>query len=192
MFMKNINENFSSISIFVILLITCLFALFEYTFNKQNLNKIKSLPFDRDETKHFENMPYCIDITDPLEQYLLVDYYIASSFNTPLIGNQKNDYLSLQMLSKVLDAGARYIELEICKSDISDGAPPVVAMGDKVGDWIISANSLNAKQVFNMVSRKAFSFTSGKVNYPLIIYLKINTKDTVTLNSLSSIIKDSF
>ena len=157
----------------------------------KNFNKIRSLPFDRDETQHFKNMPFCTDIIDPLEQYLLVDYYIASSFNTPLIGNQKNDYLSLQMLSKVIDAGARYIELEICKSDISDGAPPVVAMGDKVGDWIISANSLNVQQVFNMIARKAFNFTSGKINYPLIIYLKINTNDTITLNSLASAIQSS-
>ncbi len=192
MFLKNASDNNSATIIFVILLILCLSFLFENTFNKKNFNKIRSIPYERDESQHFKNMPYCYNIVDPLEQYLLVDYYIASSFNTPLIGNQKNDFLSLQMLSKVIEAGARYIELEICKSDISDGAPPVIAMGDKVGDWIISANSLQAKDVFNLISRKAFKFISGSINYPLIIYLKINTKDTITLNSLANIIKSAF
>tara|TARA_Y100000389_G_scaffold203964_1_gene254304 strand:+ start:240 stop:2426 length:2187 start_codon:yes stop_codon:yes gene_type:complete len=193
MFLKNDNDNQSSIYIMVILLIICLFFLYENTFNKKNLNKIRSLPqqFNRDKEQHFTNMPLCIDIIDPLEQNMLIDYYIASSYNTPLIGNQKNDYLSLQMIGKVIDAGARYIELEICKSNISDGAPPVVAMGQKVGNWIISSNSLQISDVFNLIARKAFTLKSGKVNYPLIIYLKINTDDIITLNNLAFNIKES-
>ena len=71
--------NNSTIIIFIILIIVCLFLLYENTFNKKNFNKIRSIPLKRDESQHFKNMPYCTDIIDPLEQYLLVDYYIAQA-----------------------------------------------------------------------------------------------------------------
>ena len=43
----------------------------------------------------------------------LSDYYIASSHRSFLVGKQKVDYCSLDMINRVLFLGARYIELEI-------------------------------------------------------------------------------
>ena len=180
-------SNNMSITIFIILLLICFALLYESSFSKQNFLKINQI--NHDKHINLKNLPLCIDEVDPLQHYLLCDYYIASSYNTPLIQNQKNDYVSIEMITKVLLSGARYIELGICKQNMSEGAIPVIGVGSKIGDWILSANYIDVDDVFLIISRMAFKLSEKRINYPLFIYLKIYTDDNITLNILADIIK---
>ena len=49
-------------------------------------------------------MPYCININDQLEEYVLADYIIKSSYNSFLLGNQKYGYCSLDMIKSVFES----------------------------------------------------------------------------------------
>ena len=173
--------------VLIIFILVLLYLFYEYTFVRRNFNKIKDIRYN--EMSKLEPLKSCYRIDDPLEEYILADYYIASSYKSALIGNQKYDYLSLDMLRKVLESGARYIELEVCKSDIYPGAPAVIASGDSNGDWISSLNTLSIEEVFHIISSNAFSIKKGIINYPLFIYLYLNTNDTQTLDILSQEIK---
>jgi len=173
--------------ILVIFVLILLYLFYEYSFARRNFNKISKIQYI--EKIKLEPLKPCYKIEDPLEEYILADYYIASSYKSALIGNQKYDYLSLDMIQKVLESGARYIELEICKGDVSIGALPVIASGDSNGDWISSINSLDSTEVFNTIAGNAFSNKEGRINYPLFIYLYLNTDDTETLNVLAQNIK---
>ena len=50
---------------------------------------------------------------NPYKYKKLTDYYISSSHRSFLVGFQKGDYCSLNMINRVIYLGARYIELEI-------------------------------------------------------------------------------
>lgn len=186
----NIDDNKKTFIVFGVFLIVLIFILFYNTFDKKNFYKIKELDYDG-KIEHIE-VPSCYDIEDPMEQYILSDYYIASSYNTPLIGNQKYGYLSLDMVSKVLDAGARYIELEICKSKLNRGAEPIIATGSYQGDWVNSLNYLDVLEVLTLIHKKAFMIGDKKVNHPLFVYLKLRTSDEITLGKLADLIKQIF
>lgn len=171
----------------VVFLIILLYLLYEYSYSRRNFLKIKDI--DYDENINLQPLTTCSRIEDPLEEYILADYYIASSFKTSHIGNQKYDYHSLDMIQKALQSGARYIELEICKGDLGQGAIPVIATGDANGDWISSLNSLDITDVLTIIEGNSFITKNKAINYPLFIYLYLNTDDKTTLNTLSQNIK---
>lgn len=188
---QNLNSKLSdgNYVVIVILLITLvvLFILFfQYTFEKRNLLVTKKL--DYEDKINLQPILSCGEITDPLENYILADYYIASSYNTYLIGNQKYDYVSVDIIKTVLESGARYIELEICKDNISENSNPVIATGDKTGDWINSLNILALKETIKIIRNFAFIFRKKHINYPLFINLKLNTNDKTILNTTYNII----
>ncbi len=122
---------------------------------------------------------------EPIENTILADYYIASSANTLNTGQYKYGYLSLTMLEKALSRGARYIEIEICRETPTAGSLPVVAIGEKRGNWIYSLNTLSPADVFATAVRMGFIH---KPAYPLFINLKLHTDDPITLDELYNVI----
>jgi len=164
-----------------------LYALYYYSFGNRVSSIISTITYP--SQLNLKNLPRCIDTPDILDQHILSDYYIASSANTICIGNLKYDYISTDMINKVLASGARYIEIPICPSDIAAGSPPIVATGETTGEWITSLNVLSPYDVFTAIINNAFISSSGKINYPLFINLKLYTNNTETLNQLTTVIK---
>lgn len=188
---KKNTELFDMTSIYLFLLIVLiLFVLFiKYSFNNYNKNTIDE--YEHKITKEIKQMPYCININDPLEEYVLADYIIKSSYNSFLLGNQKYGYCSLDMIKSVLESGSRYIELQVCKYGINYGDPPVIGTGDKIGSWINSINYLNVEDVFKVIKRNYNYINAKKINHPLIIYINLKISDTETLNNLERIISNT-
>lgn len=190
-FKANYLNNYFDLSLvylFVLILVVLFILFFKYTFTNVNTETIKKLDYKISDS--IRQFPSCFEITDPIEDYVLADFVIMSSYNSFLIGNQKYGYCSLDVVKKVLESGARYIELQICKNGVNEGDPPVIATGDKVGSWINSINSLSVLDVFKVIKREAFNINSKTINHPLFIYLNLKTNDKETLNSLANTIKN--
>jgi hypothetical protein len=121
----------------------------------------------------------------------LTDYYICSSFNSFLIGNQKADYCDVNMIKNALYFGARYIELQIMNKDMSYETDPIVCVGIEKGNIITSLNHLELQNCLNIISKHAFSenFLSN-FNDPLFLFLNLKTNDNyVTLDKIYELIK---
>ena len=73
------------------------------------------------------------------------------------MGFKKYDYISLDMIYQVLKLGTRYLEFEIFAKEQNLEAVPVVSVGSKSGDWKMTANVLDCKEVFNLLATHAFS-----------------------------------
>jgi len=127
----------------------------------------------------------CKEITNDAYDYRLADYYISSSFNSPLIGNQKRDYVSLDFFKEVLDSGARYLEFQINPSSINDFPEPIVGTGDINNNWGDSANFLKLDDVLKTIRKSAFN---NKMNYPLIIYLDFNSLNKYLIKRVGELI----
>lgn len=172
---------YNKIIIYILLAILTISLYFIYTYlftkgnitpTQQKINKISTQP-----------PPACDP--EPINNNILADYYISSSANTLNIGKYKYGYISLDMLEKVLTQGARYIEIEICRETPAAGSLPVVAIGEKKGNWIYSLNTLSPVDVFHTITRIGFS---QPTNYPLFVNLKLHTDDPITLNELYKVI----
>lgn len=180
----NDTNGYNKFILFIMLLLLAFmfFLLYYYNFSSVVSSQIANL--DYKDKVSLNPQPTCEKLNNS-DQYLLSDYYIASSANSICGGNLKYDYVSLDILRLVLQAGARYIEIPICPANLQHGAHPVVATGELTGTWTTSLNSLALLDVLNVI--KDISFVS--TNYPLFINFKLYTKDIETLNQLASDIK---
>ena len=122
--------------------------------------------------KNFIPMTNCSQIDKFEVKNKMCEYFYCSSYNSLLVGNQKRDYLSLDMLLKVLNTGARYIEFEINQSNRSDMPFPMIGTGELEGNWSYSLNNISFDNVMKFIKTHAFV---KNINYPLIIYLKFNS-----------------
>ena len=59
----------------------------------------------------------------------LCEYYIASAYRPYLVGHQKGDYCSIDMIQRVLYFGARYLDLEIFNKEMKADTTPVITTG---------------------------------------------------------------
>lgn len=178
-------QNSFTIVILVIILIVLFITFFNYSFKRRNISKTKPINYSEDYGFKFNRLQTCSEIEDEQYNYKLCDYYILSSYNSHLIGNQKYDYVSIDMIRKVIESGARYIELEICANSVDKNAKPVIASGRLKGEWINSLNTLDIAETFAIIDSIAF-----EVNYPLFINLKLRTKNTRVINKLAKLIKE--
>jgi hypothetical protein len=130
---------------------------------------------------------YCSEHYKPRK---LVDYHIKSSHSTGLTGYQHLDYISLDMIKKVLYYNVRYLEFEIFSETQELETEPVVSSGLIRGDWKLTANVLSCTDVFKIIADNAFS-EKFLTNYqdPLFIYLDIKTMNIKTLDKLADIIQ---
>ena len=172
-----------------ILIILLTFVFFTYTFDETNKSKTKQfnkMLMNKNIEREYQQMPLCSQIIDPRKNYRLNDYFINSSFNSSLIGNQINDYVSLDFLMSVINAGARYIELQINGTNNNEFPEPVIGSGNINGNWNDSLNTIDLETALKELRKHAFS---KKKNYPLIIYLEFNNNNSYLLNRTGTLLK---
>ena len=177
------------LALFGIIILT--FIFFNLTLEERTKNTVSS--FKKIITKSplikrdLQLMNNCNEIKNQKYAYKLADYYISSSFNSALIGNQSGDYLSLQFLEEVILSGARYLEFQINASSNSEFPEPVVGTGNlNNNNWSNSLNNLKLDDVLNVIRR--FAFTEKMSSYPLIIYLDFNSHNKHLIKRVGDLI----
>ena len=203
---ENVMDEYSQI-IFVslaVLLIILVVILYKYTFAKYNTDTLAKINYS--DKLQLKPLPPCSKLPAEL-QYRLCDYYIASSFNTPNLGNQQLDYVSADMIAKALTGGARFIQLPICAYSVDQDTYPVIAQSQRGKQHITSLNTVSTREALFTIRDFAFKYIDNranklfntednsvtsysKINYPLIIQLKLHTQNDYVLNILYQDIKD--
>ena len=118
----------------------------------------------------------------------LCEYYICSSYNSFLIGNQVFDYCSLEMIKKALYYGSRYIEIPIYDLELKDDTIPIVY--SSINDYKLSLNYLEVEKIIETLGEYAFNFRFlENSNDPLFIFLNIKTQNKQTLNKVNDYIE---
>lgn len=120
----------------------------------------------------------------------LTDYYVSSSFKSCLVGYQKADYCSLDMINRVIHFGARYIELEVFNKEIKNDTIPIVSSGYAEGSTRVILNWIELEDCLDLISKMAFSEAYiDNFNDPMFIYfnLKVNGNHE-TLNKIAELI----
>lgn len=185
---SNTSNNLKIYLIVVIpIILLLLFALYKYNYSSRALSVINNI--DYKSQINLSPLPNCYDI-DPKYRYKLCDYYISSSFMSPCIGNQHYDYISEDMVKKVLESGARYIQIPICESTTAPDAIPVIATAEYGQRIITSLNTLDISTVLRIIRNTAFKVDKKVINYPLIIHLVLNTINPFTISILTDNIKE--
>lgn len=170
-----------------IIILLCYF-IYKYNFNSRKSQALSNMDYKK--SLKLEKLPNCYEV-DQSMQYKLCDYYISSSYMTPCVGNQHYDYLSTDMISEVIQSGARYIQLPICEADISPQAIPVIATAQYGQKVITSLNTLDVKATLNIIRTNAFKLNNKSTNYPFIIHLLLNTNNAYTLGELGTNIRET-
>ena len=141
--------------------------------------------------RNFDSLSSCIEINNSLldneKAPVLADYFINSSYNSALIGNQSRDYLSIEFLKNVILAGARYLEFQINSSSLSEYPEPVIGTGNLLGNWKYSINSLDFSDVLKVIKQYAFN---GNMNYPLIIYFDFNSHNKNLIKKVGELLNN--
>jgi len=158
--------------------------------------KMKAL-YEKEEksllnSKEVSNMKSVI-YGDKYSSYPILDYYIASSFNSCAAGGNLDDYVSMGALETVIKQGARLIDLEIYMVD----KVPVVALSPHknlncIKGTFNSLPLLGGGGVLDVISKNAFALKTCPNNKdPLFINIRIKS-DRMDYNALSKEMKDKF
>lgn len=183
---NNLSSNLKTyLMVAIPILIIIIFIGFKYNFNARNIASIAAMSYPTQISP--TNLQNCFNI-DISMQYKLCDYYISSSYMTPCVGNQHYDYVSIDIITQVLQSGARYIQIPICESDVGPNAIPVVGTAQYGQRVVTSLNTLDVQQVFNIIRSNGFLINKEKINYPLVIHLILNTSNPYTLSVLADYI----
>ena len=133
------------------------------------------------------------DISNISNTSKLRDFYIASAYRPYVCYYHKYDYVSLEVFKQVLAAGPRMVELEVFNSDYGDKVEPVVSVGEEVGDWTYTLNSIPLKSFFKVIASHVFnSQMVGQVHKdPFILFLNLKTNRNVKcLNKIHKYLYD--
>jgi len=199
---KSLNDFYPIIGI-IFLLVTILIGVAIYTSSSllkdwplEMGEKMKAL-YESEEksplsSKEVSNMKSVI-YGDKYSSYPILDYYIASSYNSCAAGSNLDDYVSMGALETVIKQGARVIDLEIYMID----KIPVVAVSPFKSTNLIKGtyNSLpllGSDGVLEVIGKNAFSLRTCPNNKdPLFINFRIKS-DKMDYNDLSKQIKEQF
>ena len=120
-------------------------------------------------------------------EYLLRDFFIKSSWNSCLTGQQSHDFMGLCGLQNVIKQGCRFLDFQI----FTINGQPVVAFTTSNG--VHSKSTYNAISTYDIIRTIASqAFATGIVanaNDPLILHFRFQTKIQNTLNILAEQIK---
>ena len=123
------------------------------------------------------------NVTNPYKHKRLCEYYICSSYNCFLIGNQIFDYCSLEMIQKNLYFGSRYLEIPIYDKEKKHDTIPIVFSG--LNNIRLTFNYLEVEKVFETIAKYAFNFRFlDNSSDPLFLYLDIKTTNIKTLDKV--------
>ncbi len=132
------------------------------------------------------------DCIDKYKDRYLADFYIASSAMSFLVGDQKYDYVSVEMIKNCLLMGARYLELEVLNSSFDFNSPPIVTTGYNKGQWQTSLNNVNLELVLDAIANYAFNPEVKTHQFPLFIYLKLEVNYPTALSKIAQLLKKYF
>ena len=178
----NENKNLRMYLTFVIPIIVLLcYLVYKYSFSSRSVDAVTKMNYKPQLSLKPLSECYNIDIK---QQYKLCDYYISSSFMTPCIGNQHYDYVSNDMITEVIQSGARYIQIPICEADVSLESLPVIGTAVYGERIITSLNTLEIRSVLKVIRANAFKINNKAMNYPLIVHLILNTNNAFTLSNV--------
>jgi|TARA_B100000795_G_scaffold252863_1_gene222713 hypothetical protein len=121
-----------------------------------------------------------INTGDPKYNDSLVNFYIASSYNSCCAGDFQDSYVTLKPLEEIIFHGARVLDFEIYSID---GTAQVAASPFPNPNIKGTYNSIPIEEVLNKVSNLAFSSgTSANANDPLFLHFRIksNRQDVYT------------
>ena len=194
--------NILAICILLGLLFILIVILYKNIFNKLETKSLNKVNYYQ-KLKVNPRLNVCSQL-EKTEQYRLCDYYIASSYNTPCIGKPHFDYISNDMYSKILNSGARYIQLPICSKSVEYDTIPIVGTAENNKSLITSLNTLDLNEVLTNIRSYAFKYVKyhsldskgkeelalGSINYPLFIHLQIHTHNDLVLNKAYDSIKN--
>ena len=192
LFTSNVLERVTSFKKYigiVILIIIIIFIGYYLSYNVRTNKKVQEVLMNHKSNIRYQTN-YC---HENYRSYSLVDFHVKSSFNPVATGYRKFDYLSLDMLYQVLRLGTRYLEFEIFSKEQNNDSIPVISIGSKLGDWKMTANVLECKEVFELIAVNAFSQKLLE-NYrdPLFLFLNLKTDNITVLNKLADIIESTF
>lgn len=189
----------------VIIICIILFLVFIYFITLKNTFIEREKAFNQEQNKLLKNKNFdlkplkCDRNTD---EYRLVDYYIASSYNTASLGRKHLDYVSLDAVRNTLLQGARYIQLNLCSNDLdvnNVNDEPVIGTCLEGKYHITSLNTIPFKSVVKIIKEYLFKVLHARysidkkyrsIDYPLIIDLGINTKNIHVLDKAYDYIKE--
>ena len=179
--MKNSDSFKFYLSFTIPIIIILIIMLYKNLFSTIN-NEVILKPL---ETVQNVNIKSCGELKNK-EQYNINDYYISASYMTPCIQNNLYGYLSTDMIRKVIQNGARIIQIPICQENMSNNSYAICATCEPETMLITSMNSLELLDVWHTILGCAFknSITNDRISNPLFIELIINTKNTFTLDHL--------
>ena len=148
----------------------------------QNYNTIQSIPYDN----------------KGVQKLRLSDTYVASSYNTALVGYQMLDYVSPEIVKETLKSGCRFIEFNIFNSEYGEEALPVVSNGYRTGEWKMTAGTVLFEDCIKEIDKNAFVVGDGdngvpNPDDPIFISLNLHTNNNLhCLDVISDIIVDYF
>lgn len=174
------------IAILIPILIFLLILLYNNLYSTVNKSVLDTINYEKQLSEQIK-LPSCYEIPEN-KKYRLADYYISASYMTPCIRNLHYDYVSIDMIKRVLQSGARYIQIPICQENVSYESEPVIATAEFGSRVITSLNTLSPIETFSNIVQSAFIIKKKHVNYPLIIELILHTDNKYTLDILGDII----
>jgi hypothetical protein len=177
--------------IIIIGIIFYIMYLIKYMAEGSKISKIKK-EYDTIGIHKLESYDYDQCLLKYKNNYLS-DFYIASSANSFLVGNQKYDYANIEMIKSCIIMGARYIELEILCDSLDINAKPIVTTGTELGQWQTSLNNINFGEVCQTITDFAFNEEVKTYQLPFFIYLKLKVNNNPSvLNKIGNTIKQFF
>jgi len=200
--MGKVNQNFYPIIGIIFLMVATLIGVAIWTSSSlkdwplemgkkmKALYEIEEKP--KPHSKEVSNMKSVI-YGDKYTSYPILDYYIASSYNSCAAGGSLDDYVSMGALKTVIKQGARLLDLEIYMVD----RVPVVAVSPYKNVNCVkgSKNSLpllGSDGVLDTISKYAFALNACPNNKdPLFINFRIKS-DKMDYNGLSKEMKEKF
>jgi len=180
----------NKIIIFIIIVILISIGIFYYTHHTIRIkNKLEE--YKKDPIVKLEVIKDCNDKTDWKNQPL-ANFQIASSAKSFLIGNQKYDYVSLDMIKQVLLMGARYLELEVLGDSFNSRPKIIVASCIEKGQWQTSLNNESFDKFIETISTYAFSPEIPSYTLPLFIYIDLKLDDNQNALTQVGLILDKY
>ena len=178
-------KNHLLLILFIICSVISIYLYFSVFFRRVPRSLSKLNPFIKELDLH--PVTACPKLIE--NGYRLCDFYIACSHKCFLPCTQYYDYSSLEMISKALVCGARYLEFDIYNKGFCQETDPVVCVGQEMGNWHYSTK-LTLDECFGVISQNAFTSVLRNSSDPFFLCLNLYIGDnTRTMDKIANTIR---
>lgn len=151
-----------------------------------NITKMENIYNNQDIAPQLSS----INTSDPKYEEPLLNFYVASSYNSCCAGDFQDSYVSLEPLEQIIFHGARVLDFEIYSID---GKPVVAASSTPNVNIKGTYNSISVDNVLRRVSQLAFSSAkSANPNDPLFLHFRIKSNRKDIYPQLAAAITENF